>query len=141
VLDECDPAIPLLQRMCSSARAEACASAARLVAIGELVSLRIAQNGGASDDWIIDANDAVVLEIAAGLGISRGWAASYVHYAYALRAQIPEVGRVFIPGDIDEATFRTAVFWVGLIMDDHVRAAVDEQLAVRLSRWGKLSRK
>ncbi|KAA0086462.1 HNH endonuclease [Mycolicibacterium sp. P9-64] len=141
MFEEPDPAVPLLQRMCSAARAEACASAARLVAVGDMVSLRIAQNGGASDDWIIDANDAVVLEIAAALGVSRGWAASYVRYAYALRVQIPEVGRVFIAGDIDEATFRTAVFRVGLITDDDVRAAVDEQLAVRLPRWGTLSRK
>jgi len=130
-----------MQRVCSAARAEACASAARLVAIGDMVALRIAQDGGASDDWIIDANDAVVLEIAAGLGISRKWAASYVDYAYALRVQIPEVGRVFIAGDIDEATFRTAVFRVGLITDDDIRASVDEKLAVRLPRWGKLNRK
>jgi hypothetical protein len=141
VFEGSDPAVLLMQRMCSAARAEACASAARLVAVGDMVALRIAQNGGASDDWIIDANDAVVLEIAAGLGVSRGWAASYVRYAYALRVQIPEVGRVFIAGDIDEATFRTAVFRVGLITDDDVRAGVDEKLAVRLPRWGKLNRK
>jgi hypothetical protein len=141
VFDESDPAVLVMQRVCSAARAEACASAARLVAIGDMVSLRIAQNGGASDDWIIDANDAVVLEIAAGLGISRKWAASYVDYAYALRVTLPEVGRVFIAGDIDEATFRTAVFRVGLIIDDEVRASVDATLAVRLARWGKLHRK
>ena len=141
VFEGSDPAVLLMQRVCSAARAEACGAAARLVAIGDMVALRVAQNGGASDDWIIDANDAVVLEIAAGLGISRKWAASYVDYAYALRVQIPQVGRVFIAGDIDEATFRTAVFRVGLITDDDVRADVDEKLAVRLPRWGKLNRK
>jgi uncharacterized protein DUF222 len=141
VFEESDPAVPLLQRMCSAARAEACASAARLVAIGELVALRVAENGGASDDWIIDANDAVVFEISAALGISRAWAASHVNYAYALRMQVPLLGKVFIAGDIDEATFRTAVFRVGLITDDDVMAAVDAKLAVRLPRWGRLSRK
>ena len=34
----------LLQRMCSAARAEACAAAERLVAIGELVSLRLSED-------------------------------------------------------------------------------------------------
>jgi hypothetical protein len=140
VFEESHPSILLLQRMCSAARAEACAAAARLVAIGEFVSLRIAQDGGASDDWVLDANDAIIIEVSAALGISRGWAASYVHYAYALRLQLPRLGRVFVAGDIDEATFRTAVFRVGLITDDDVLAAVDAKLAVRLPRWGRLNR-
>lgn len=141
MFEESAPGVLMMQRVCSASRAEACASAAKLVAIGDMVALRIAENGGASDDWIVDANDAVVLEIAAGLGISRKWAASYVDYAYALRVQIPAVGRVFIAGDIDDATFRAAVFRVGLIIDDDIRASVDEKLAVRLPRWGKLNRK
>ncbi|WP_156721035.1 hypothetical protein [Mycobacterium sp. Root135] len=49
----------LLQRMCSAARAEACAAAERLVAIGELVSLRLAEDAGATDLWVVDATDAV----------------------------------------------------------------------------------
>ena len=141
VFEESDPAVLLMQRMCSAARAEACASAARLVAIGELVALRVAEDGGASDDWIVDAHDAVVFEIAAALGISRAWAASHVEYAYAMRMQMPLLGKVFIAGDIDEAAFRAAVFRVGLITDHDVMAAVDAKLAVRLPRWGKLSRK
>ena len=47
---ESDRAVLLLQQACSAARAEACAAAARLVATGELVSLRLAQDGGANDD-------------------------------------------------------------------------------------------
>ena len=67
--------------MCSAARAEACAAAARLVAIGELVALRLTQDGGASEDWTLDAVDAATIEVSAGLGISRGLAASHVRYA------------------------------------------------------------
>ncbi|OPX05883.1 hypothetical protein B1790_30385, partial [Mycobacterium sp. AT1] len=55
----------LLQRMCSAARAEACAAAERLVAIGELVSLRLAQDVNATELWVVDATDAVTLEVAA----------------------------------------------------------------------------
>ncbi len=135
-----DPAALLLQRMCSAARAEACAAAARLVAIGELVALRLTQDGGASEDWTLDAVDAATIEVSAGLGISRGLAASHVRYAHALRIQLPALGRVFCAGDIDEATFRAAVFRTGLITDDDRRATVDAQLAVKAPRWGVMNR-
>ena len=137
---ESDPATLLLQKMCSAARAESCAAATRLVAIGELVSLRLAQDGGASQDWTVDATDAVAIEVSVGLGISRGLAASHLRYAHALRVQLPALGRVFVAGDIDEATFRAAVFRTGLITDDDLRAAVDAQLAVKAPRWGVLDR-
>ena len=137
---ESDPATLLLQRMCSAARAESCAAAARLVAIGELVSLRLAEDGGASQDWTVDATDAVAIEVSVALGISRGLAASHLRYAHALRVQLPALGRVFVAGDIDEATFRAAVFRTGLITDDDLRAAVDAQLAVKAPRWGVLDR-
>lgn len=138
---EVDPAIGPLQRMCSAARAEACAAAQRLVAIGDLVSLRMAQDGGASEDWALDVTDAVAIEVSAALNISRGLAASHVRYAHALRVQLPKLGRAFIAGDIDEAVFRAAVFRTGLITDDDILAAVDEQLSVRLPRWGVMSRR
>ena len=137
---ESDPATLLLQKMCSAARAESCAAAARLVAIGELVSLRLAEDGGASEDWTVDATDAVAIEVSVALGISRGLAASHVRYAHALRVQLPVLGRVFVAGDIDEATFRAAVFRTGLITDDDLRASVDAQLAVKAPRWGVLDR-
>jgi Domain of unknown function (DUF222) len=130
----------LLQRVCSASRAEACAAAARLVAIGELVSLRMAQDGCRSDDWAVDAVDEVAIEVGAALGISRGLAASHIRYAHALRVQLPLVGRAFIAGDIDEATFRTLVFRTALIVDDDVLARIDEQLALRVPRWGSMSR-
>jgi hypothetical protein len=130
----------LLDRVCAAARAESCAAAARLVAIGELVALRIAEDGGVSDDWAVDAVDAAGMEVAAALGISRGLAASHVRYAYALRVQLPKVGVAFIAGDIDEATFRAAVFRTGLITDDDLLARVDGELAQRMPRWGSMNR-
>ncbi|GAB7068321.1 HNH endonuclease signature motif containing protein [Mycolicibacterium hodleri] len=130
----------LLQRMCSAARAEACAAAERLVAIGELVSLRLAEDAGATDLWVVDATDAVTLEVAAALGISRDLAASHVRYAHALRFSLPRLGRAFIAGDVDETTFRACVFRTGLIVDDDTLAAVDAELAVTAPRWGSCNR-
>jgi hypothetical protein len=129
----------LLQRVCSASRAEACAAADRLVAVGELFSLRMRQSEETAD-WAIDAMDAVSAEVAAALSISQGLAASHVRYARALREQLPMLGRAFIAGDIDETTFRTCVFRTGLIDDDDVLASVDRDLAVAVPRWGSMNR-
>lgn len=135
-----DPGVLLLQRVCSAARAEACAAATRLVAIADLVSLRLAEDGGASDGWVLDATDSVTLEIAAVLRCSRELAASHVRYAHALRFQLPELGARFIAGDIDEYVFRACVFRTGLIMDETLLARVDARLAQRAPTWGVMGR-
>jgi hypothetical protein len=134
-----DSAAGLIDRMCTASRAESQQAAQRLVAIGELAALRIAEDGGASDDWAVDAVDAATLEVAAALRISRGLAASHVRYAYALRVQVPKVGARFVAGDIDESTFRAVVFRTGLILDDELRAAVDAELSVRAPCWGSMN--
>ena len=129
-------ATELLERMGVAARTESRAAAARLVAIGDLVALRLAEDGGASDHWALDVVDATAIEIAAALNISRGQAASHLRYAHALRVQLPLLGARFIAGDIDEASFRAAVFRTALIVDDELRARVDTHLAQRMPRWG-----
>src|SRR5688500_16850125 len=103
--------------MGSAARAEACAAAQRLDAIGRFVELRIAQDGGETDQWMVDATDAATLEISAALNVNRHLAASHVRYAHALRHQLPALGARFLAGDVDEAMFRAAVFRTGLIVD------------------------
>jgi len=135
-----DGSADLLERMSAQVRAESCAAAARLVTIGDLVALRMVQHGGASDDWAFDVVDAVSCEIAAALGISRGLAFSHIRYADALRNKLPKVGATFLAGHINEASFRTLVFRVGLICDSDVLAAVDAELAERMPRWGSMSR-
>jgi hypothetical protein len=135
-----DGAAGLIDRMCTASRAESQEAARRLVAIGELVALRIAEDGGASDDWAVDAVDAATVEVAAALRISRGLADSHVRYAYALRVRVPNVGARFIAGDIDENTFRAVVFRTGLILDDELLAAVDAELSVRAPGWGSMNR-
>ncbi|MCV7135595.1 DUF222 domain-containing protein, partial [Mycobacterium hodleri] len=98
-----------------------------------------------SESWCrcippIYATDAVTLEVAAALGISRDLAASHVRYAHALRFCLPRLGRAFIAGDIDETTFRACVFRTGLIVDDDTLAAVDAELAISAPRWGSCNR-
>ena len=139
MFDTPDAPLSLVQRVCSAARAEACAAAERLVAIGELFSLRMTQ-AGETPNWAVDAMEAVCAEVAAALSISAGLAASHVRYARALREQLPMLGRVFIAGDIDEATFRACVFRTGLMTDEQALAAVDARLAVRVPRWGSMNR-
>ncbi|MDT5080007.1 MAG: hypothetical protein QOJ80_4644, partial [Mycobacterium sp.] len=109
------------------------------MAVGELFSLRMRQSEETAD-WAIDAMDAVSAEVAAALSISQGLAARHVRYARAMREQLPMLGRAFIAGDIDEATFRTCVFRTGLIDDDDVLTAVDRQLALVVPRWGSTNR-
>ncbi|MDT5155072.1 MAG: hypothetical protein QOI01_6805 [Mycobacterium sp.] len=130
----------LLQRLSTAACAESRAAAQRLVAIADLVELRVAEDGGASDDWVVDVVDAVTVEVSAALNISRGLAASHLRYAHALRHQLPKVGQTFIDGDIDEATFRALVFRTGLIVDDEVLARVDAEFVLRAPRWGTMNR-
>lgn len=130
----------LLEQMCSAARAESCAAAQRLVAIADLMAMRIAEDGARTEMWTVDVVDAVSVEVSAALGISRGLAASHLRYAHALRVQLPKVGAAFVAGDIDEATFRTLVFRTGLIIDADALAAVDGELAVRVPRWGPTNR-
>ncbi len=140
MFEESDPAVSLLQRACSAARAQACAAAAGLDAIGAFVELRLAQDGGARDDWALDATEAATLEVSAALGVGRELAASRVRYAHALRHQLPRLGARFLAGDVDEGLFRAAVFRTGLIVDDEVMAGVDARLADRAPRWGVLGR-
>jgi hypothetical protein len=125
----------LLDQVCSAARAESRAAAQRLVGIGEVFALRMRESGETAE-WAVDATDAVCAEVAAALGIGRSLAASQLRYARALRERLPRLGQAFVAGDIDEATFRTAVFRTGLIRDDEVLAQVDEQLAAQAPRWG-----
>jgi hypothetical protein len=88
-MSESDGSVAMLGRMRSAARGEACQAATRLDAIGDLMALRMVQDGGASDNWVFDVVDAVAVEIAAAMRISRGLAASYIRYADAMRNHLP----------------------------------------------------
>src|SRR6185503_19575884 len=84
----------LVDRICTAARAENMAAAERLVAIVELLALRLSRSFGA-EEWAVDTMEAVAAEVGAALRIGRGLANSYVRYARAMRERLPKVAEVF----------------------------------------------
>lgn len=129
----------LLERICSSSRAENQAAGERLVAIGELDMLRLRQYGE-RETWATDTWDSISAEIAAALGISQALASSYLNYSRAMRNRLPKVGSALVSGDISYSTFQTIVFRTDLINDAEVMAAVDATLALRVQRWPTMTR-
>jgi hypothetical protein len=129
----------IVERMCAASRAENRGAAAQLDAIWELFSHRCVE-GKATDEWVVDTMEAVAAEVAAGLGISQGLAASRLRYARAKRERLPKVGAVFSAGQINYLMFQTMVFRTDLITDPALMAAVDGQLAANVARWPAMSR-
>lgn len=128
----------LVDRVCSSSRAENRAAAERLDTIGDLWVLRL-RECGEREDWVMDAMEAVAAEVAAALGISQGLASSYLRYARAMRERLPQVAQVFIAGDLDYRMFQTVVYRTDLITDRDVLAKVDAELAVKAPRWPSMT--
>lgn len=129
----------LLERICSSSRAENRAAGERLAAIGELDMLRLRQYGE-RETWATDTWDSISAEIAAALGISHALASSYLNYSRAMRNRLPKVGSALLSGDISYSTFQTIVFRTDLIDDAEVMVAVDATLALRVQRWPSMTR-
>ncbi len=128
----------LLTRITDAARAEAQAAAARLVAIGELFRLRLAQHGN-REEWAADTCDEVAAEIAAALSTSMAMGHSNLRYARAMYERLPQVAAVFQAGNIDFRLFRTIVFRTDLIEDPDALSAVDAQLALKAPRWPSMT--
>ncbi|MET0704849.1 MAG: DUF222 domain-containing protein, partial [Mycobacterium sp.] len=125
----------LLDRVRDASRAEAQAAAERLVAIADLYEARLRDSGECAD-LAIDTWAAVSAQVAAMLRISVGLASSYLHYAIAMRQQLPKVGAVFEAGDIDFRLFKTIVFRTGAVTDPDIAAQLDADLAAAVARWG-----
>ncbi|GBG37099.1 HNH endonuclease signature motif containing protein [Mycobacterium montefiorense] len=131
-------ALVMLDRITGAARVEAQAAAARLLAIGDLFRLRLAQHGEHAQ-WAADTSDAVAAEIAAALDISVAMGHSNLRYARAMHERLPDVAAVFRAGDIDFRLFRTIVFRTDLIVDADALAAVDARLAIKAPRWPSMT--
>jgi Domain of unknown function (DUF222) len=129
----------LLDRICSSSRAENRAAGERLAAIGELDVLRL-RECGECESWSTDTWDAISAEIAAALRISQALASSYLNYSRTMRNRLPRVGAALLAGDISYATFQTIVYRTDLITDPEVMAVVDANLAVKVRRWSSMTR-
>lgn len=130
----------LVDRICAASRIQNQAAGQRLIAIGELDSLR-AREHAANEQWVTDTFVAVAAEVAAALNISEGLASSFVRYARALRDRLPQCGALLLAGDIDFWLFATMVFRTDLITDVDVLAGVDTLLAGKVLRWSKLTQR
>jgi len=129
----------LLDRAREAHRAEAQAAAGRLVAIGELFVVRL-RDSGEHEDWAMDTREAVAAQVAAALNCTVAMGSSYLNYAIAMRDRLPQVGKVFLAGDMDYRSFRTIVYRTDLITDPVPLARVDAALAALLSRRRSITR-
>ncbi|BBY15621.1 HNH endonuclease signature motif containing protein [Mycolicibacterium litorale] len=129
----------LVDRIAGSAKAANQATARMLVAIGDLYRLRLREVGDAAYA-ACDTVDAVAAEVAAALTISADLAGSHLRHAVAMHDRLPQVGSVFVAGDIDYFMFQTIVTRTNLVVDPDALAAVDGQIAAAASRWTALSK-
>ena len=127
----------LLDAIQGWSRAESAASARKLAAAAELFCRRTGLDN-AQDRWI-DPNGAVSVELGAALGTSRGLALAQAHRGVALRDRLPQVAELFAAGEITDLLVRAIVWRTHLIEDSEALAAVDEELAARVRRWGALT--
>ncbi|MCV7124336.1 DUF222 domain-containing protein, partial [Mycobacterium lacus] len=128
----------MIERICAAARAENRAAAAQLVAVGELFAYRLSRCSE-TEDWAIDTMEAVAAEVGAALRISQARAAGRLRYARAMRERLPKTAAVFVAGEIDFRAFATIVYRTDLIVDPEVLAAVDELVALNVTRWPSLT--
>ena len=131
--------VGMVERICSTSRAENRAAASQLVAMGELFAYRLSRCSE-TEEWAVDTMEAVAAEVGAALRISQGLAASRLRYARAMRERLPKLADVFQAGDIDYRTFQTVVYRTDLIIDREVLALVDGELAVNVPRWPSMTR-
>jgi hypothetical protein len=129
----------LVDRICASARAENRAAADGLASIYALYRLRLREAGG-RDDWAMDTIEEVAAEVAAALRISQCSAVNRVGDAIAMGKRLPQVGKVFLAGDIDYLIFQALVSRTDLIIDEDRLAAVDAALSLASARWPSLTR-
>ncbi|MEO6794173.1 MAG: HNH endonuclease signature motif containing protein [Mycobacterium sp.] len=130
----------LVDRICGTSRVQNQAAGQRLVAIGELDTLR-AREHVADAQWVTDTFVAVAAEVAAALNVSEGLASSFLRYARAMRDRLPRCGALLLAGDIDYWLFQTMVFRTDLITDPDILTRVDSVLAAKVWRWSSLTQR
>ena len=121
-------------------RAESAACARKLAAVAELFRRRTGLDSAEDrQDWWVDPEGAVSVELGAAMGISRGLALAQAHRAVSLRDRLPRVAALFEAGEITDLVVRAIVWRTHLIEDPEALAAVDDELAARVRRWGALT--
>ncbi|MGA5464555.1 DUF222 domain-containing protein [Mycobacterium sp. NPDC050041] len=122
-----------------AARRENQQAAARLTAIGELYAVRFAERDELSDQWAVDTESAVAVEIGAALNIAYERAKDQVGLARGLRERLPLVAAVFRAGELTLDIVDTLLHRTTLITDPAVLTHVDATLAGAAARLMRLS--
>ncbi len=126
--------------MCAAACTEAQATARRLNAVADLMSLRERQYGD-RPEWAADLWDAMAAELAAALRISPALASGYLRDAVVIRERLPQVGQRLAAGEINYTLFQVIAYRTALITDDKALADVDTEVAARAPRWPSLTQR
>jgi hypothetical protein len=121
------------------ARSENAAGARKVAVMAEIFARRTGLPAGERELWWIDPEAAVACELAAAVNVSQGMALHQTHRGVALRDRLPKVAVLFEQGLISDLLVRTIVWRTYLITDEAAMAAVDAELAARITAWGALS--
>src|SRR5215217_5046404 len=121
------------------AGAENMAAARKLAVMAEIFARRTGLAARERELWWIDPDAAVAAELAAAVNVSAGMALHQTNRGVALRDRLPRVAALFEAGLLSDLLVRTIVSRTYLIDDDAAMAAVDAELAERVTRWGALS--
>jgi hypothetical protein len=132
-------AAELTSAMMSASRRENQHAAARLTAIGDLYALRFDERDEFCDQWAVDTESAVAVEVAAALNIGHEAAKDQVSLARGLRERLPLVAAVFRAGELSTAIVRVLLQRTGLITDPAILTHVDGKLAGAAARLMALS--
>ena len=124
------------------ARVENMAAARKVAVMAEIFDRRTGLPTAAERElWWIDPQAAVAAELAAAVNVSTGMALHQTNRGVALRDRLPKVAALFEAGLVSDLLVRTIVSRTYLIEDAAAMAAVDAELAARVTRWGALSAK
>ncbi|MGA5464251.1 DUF222 domain-containing protein [Mycobacterium sp. NPDC050041] len=129
----------LLSAVVAAARRENQQAAARLTAIGELYAVRFAERDELSDQWAVDTESEVAVEIGAALNIAYERAKDQVSLARGLRERLPLVAAMFRAGALTLDIVDTLLHRTTLITDPAVLTHVDATLAGAAARLMRLS--
>ncbi|MCZ8378992.1 DUF222 domain-containing protein [Mycobacterium sp. CPCC 205372] len=129
----------LISAVVAAARRENQHAAARLTAIGELYALRMSERDEVSDQWAVDTESAVAVDVAAALNIVHDWAKKQVSLARGLRERLPLVAATFRAGDLSLPIVDTLLHRTDLITDPAILTHVDAKLAGAAARLATLS--
>jgi hypothetical protein len=117
-------------------RATAAAEARKSAAIAELVRRRVKDE---HPDWACDDWDACAAELSCALTVSHGRASSQMDLAITLRDRFPQLGALFLAGELSSRTVETIARRTDLVTDDEALAALDTTITAAAVHWGPLS--